>query len=130
MKRATYAAMSVAVLFTVQSCSDSSRGSASADCSDLLRYEGTVYKVATVQAADLAATQVGQADASDCHDTGRHPEGAVFPPNPRQVDVWSVKGFDTEAVLATRTDDGSYTIFVPENAADTTIKKLRRALAD
>ena len=103
--------ISLLLLMVLTGCGGGGSDVAS-DCGLALRFEGVVYPEAGF--AESASKRVGEADFASCDDTGDDPQGAYFPDQPRQVEVWSFRGQDTDTVLGTREPNGEFRVFVAE----------------
>ncbi len=103
--------ISLLLLMVPAGCSEAGSDVAS-DCGLALRFEGVVYPEAGF--AKSASKRVGEADFASCDDTGDDPQGAYFPDDPRQIEVWSFRGQDTDTVLGTREPNGEFRVFVAE----------------
>lgn len=103
----------VILAFPLASFGNSTGGQGASDCSLAVRRDATTY--VEMGFSDRAATTVGQADESECDDMGADPQGAFFPKQPEQVDVWSFDGQDTREVLGVKLPDGTLRIFIAED---------------
>lgn len=106
-------ACGVAALAIVASgCEGSPSSHGAADCQSQVRLDGRVYT--SYGHTDSAASEFGVADQAECHDNGRDAPGSVFPDDPRQVTVWSFRGYATKDVVGVRFRD-SFAVFVADD---------------
>ncbi|NUR10066.1 MAG: hypothetical protein HOQ45_24060 [Nocardioidaceae bacterium] len=114
----------VALLLSGCGGGPSGSGSATADCVLSIRTGGTAYVERGTTERPAAAA--GHADGSACDDMGRDARGAYFPEEPRQVDVRTFDGVDPGRALGVRAGDGTYTVYVAEQAdAQRIVRRLR-----
>ena len=108
-------ACGVAVLAIVASgCEGCPSSQGEADCQSQVRIDGRVYT--SYGFSHSAASEFGVADQAECHDAGCDAPGSVFPANPRQVTVWSFRGYATKDVVGVRFDNAdSFGVFVADD---------------
>lgn len=97
-----------------------------ADCSNQVRLDGTVYTGYAF--TEREGTQVGVADKAECHDMGDDAEGSVFADDPVHVDVWAFEGYSPDQVLGVRFDDRRFEVYFAESLASTDIERMSEAL--
>ena len=104
--------LGAALLFVLLAGCGEDEPQAANDCSRAIRLDGNVY----IEAGFVrqSAQPAGQADDSDCADNGEGAQGAYFPDDARQVDVWSFDGQDSHAVLGVREPSGKLRVFIAE----------------
>ncbi len=100
VKQAVLAA-AVLGLVTLTGCTadaDKVQAHGSADCSTVVRYEGSVYREVGFSRAETEP--LGEAEVAECHDAGPPAEGPSFPDNPDFVTVAAFKDSNQAQVLA------------------------------
>ena len=80
-----------------QDCADATQD---LDCTSVIRFEGITYS--GYGYTETAAIQHGTADEADCDDEGPDACGSVFPDDPRQVAVFTFRGYPPDRVLGAR----------------------------
>lgn len=88
---------------------------AAADCTSQIRTHGVIYTGYAY--TQTRAVRYSTADEADCHDLGPDAEGSVFSDTPKQVAVWTFRGYSPDEVLGVRFDNKSFAVFVAESVA-------------
>ena len=112
----------LAVVLTACSSPDET----TADCSNQVRFDGTVYTGYAF--TDREATEVGVADKAECHDVGEDAEGPVFGDDPEQVEVSSFEGYSPGEVVGVRFDDQRYEVYFAESLSSMDIERIAEEL--
>ena len=115
------------VLLAVALCACSSPDETTADCSNQVRFDGTVYTGYAF--TDREATEVGVADKTECHDVGEDAEGSAFGDDPEQVDVSSFEGYSADEVVGVRFDDQRYEVYFAESLSSRDIERISEELS-
>ncbi len=84
-----------------------------ADCAAQVRFHGAVYT--GYGSTGHPGVRAGTADLADCQDVGLDPAGSVWPDDPTQVAVWSVRGYSSDEVLAVRLSRDLVEVFVADS---------------
>lgn len=102
------------VMLSLTACSEAGPQS-SADCSAQIRLDGVVYTSYGMSSRE--ADPHVDADEADCDDTGRDPQGSVFPDSPSRVRTWVFEGYPPEEVLGVQYGKNSFGVFVADTVA-------------
>lgn len=116
------------MILAVAACAEES-GTATADCTNQVRYDGTVY--AHYASTTLGITPLGSADQASCDDTGvpgDPPKGSYFPEDPEQVDVFAIDGYPVEQVIAVDLPQGPSSVYFAESLSSADIERISEAL--
>lgn len=97
------------------------------ECTPQIRMGSVVYSGYAY--TDRHATEFATAEEADCHDMGPSAQGSVFPDHPRQVVVWSFRGYAPEKVLGVRFDKDSFAVFVAESVPRLDIDRITGELS-
>ncbi len=96
------------------------------ECRPEIRLNGTTYFAAGY--TELRGTRFAAAIAADCADVGPSP-GSEFTEDSEQVAVWSLPGYSTGDVVATRFDADSFIIFVSDATPSREVGRVVRELS-
>ena len=97
-----------------------------ADCSNQVRFDGTVYTGYAF--TDREATEVGVADKAECLDVVEDAQGPVFGDDPEQVDVSSFEGYSPDEVVGVRFDDQRYEVYFADSLSSIDIERIAAEL--
>ena len=97
-----------------------------ADCTQQIRFQGIVYS--GYGHTDEEATELGTADAAECHDVGPNAAGSVFEDNARQVTIWSFDRYPTDEVVGVEFDEDTFAVFVAEGVPSGRTEQIVREL--
>ena len=123
----TAAGFMAAAVLAVTGCDAGQAARSAADCVSRVRLDGRAYS--GYGYTDHAATELAKADVAECHDLGEEPEGSVFTDDPRQVPVWSIRGYPPEQVVGVRRDENSYEVFVAESVPRADVDRIVEELS-
>lgn len=117
------------VMVAAAGCATASTSQApttTADCTQQILVHGNVYS--GYGHTDEEATELGTADAAECHDVGPDPAGSVFENDARQVITWSFDRYPTDEVVGVGFDADTLAVFVAESVPPGRTKQILREL--
>ena len=115
-------AWAVALLFLVLvGCAEKS-GTATADCTNQVRYDGRLYDHYAFTTRD--ATLLGPADRASCDDTSEDARGSYYPEDPEQVEVLTIDGYSSDEVLGVGTPGGQLQVYFAESLSSADIDRI------
>jgi hypothetical protein len=112
---------------TVSSACGSS-GQEASDCPTALRIGGATYT--WNGSTEHAGVVEGVAEVSSCDDQGRDARGIYFPRNPEHTTYLTFAGLDPDAVVGTRSDNGTVAYFLADRLAATEVARIQSQLKD
>lgn len=104
------------------------QGSQPQECTPRIRLADKVYVAAGY--TDTRGQRFSTAQQATCEDTSSDSRGSVFAEDPEEVAVWSLPGYDTVDVLATRFGGNSFEVYVSDSMPRQEIDRIVRRLSD